>query len=162
MASFAVRIKSVFVPSTRRASPTTPTPTHAVPAINATQCDSQSSPSMSHKTTSTVLSESSTVNVHFSPEQLDQRSRCAPRNVAPARSNSSNPTTNYRTSPRARAQSMFESKRQQNVSAFSSVRVPTVPGVSICVPCSFRLKLRCIPCHFLVLFLIKSPLPSSD
>ncbi|KIM40677.1 hypothetical protein M413DRAFT_446089 [Hebeloma cylindrosporum] len=129
MASFAVRIKSVFVPSTRRAPPTTPTPTHAVPAINATQCDPQTSPAMTHKTASTVLSNSSTVNVvRFSPEQVEQRSRPAMRSATAGRSNSSNPTVNQRTSPRARAQSMFESKRQENISAFSSVRVPTVPG----------------------------------
>ena len=150
MSSFAVRIKSVFVPSTRRAPSTAPAP--VVPAINPTQCDSQPSPAMSHKTTSTMLSETTTANVHFSPEQVEHRSRSAPRYAAPKRSNSSNSTLNYKTSPpRSRSQSTFESKRREHISAFSSVRVPTVPGVSTTgVPYSILLssEVNMHPCHF--------------
>ena len=161
MASLAIRIKSVFVPSTRRAPPATPSPTHPVPAINAVQSKSQPSPAMTHKTTSTVLSDSSTVNVHFSPKQVDQQLRSPPRYVTPGRNNSSAPMPNYKTYTRPRSQSMPASKRPENVSAYASVRVPTLPGVSVCVPRSILLSLTCI-IFVLVLFLIVRRPPSSD
>jgi hypothetical protein len=133
MASIAIRIKSAFVPSTRRSPPQSSTPAHPVPATNAIQSDSQSSSPLTDDPTSTLCSASPTLNVHFPPGQVGSQtgSRSAPRCPPASRRRALNSTSNYNTSPRSRAYSMPSSRRQGSPSAYSSIRIPTIPGVSI-------------------------------